>query len=356
MSRQKLILTKANDHSYAELIKDTCALIQPTNVQAAIAYATSSGVAELLGALNPVAAWRKARKQWLVGIDHCRSDPIALSALQDLPSSQVRIYDGEFVSTRLKCAPRISYHPKLYMFTNGSDSAAVVGSGNLSQTGLRIGVEAGASISGRTDPEHRNALHTFHTLWQQASRWQDVSMHYCEQYASEDNRRHPAPVEDDSAPASAGTRGQLTPSQLQQLRVCEHLWIAAGNVTKNRGRGQPGNQLMLKRNSRVFFGFQARELSQNTTIGTVAVKYRAHERPDCSLRYSDNSMDVLTLPLPGDGGPDAYDQQTLLFMRTGVRRFVLELAGNGDVSRWKRASQKVNAAFRMSSGREWGVF
>lgn len=351
-----LLLTEANDCQYADLICEACTAAQPTHMRAAIAYATSSGVGELCGTLGAVAAWRAARKQWLVGIDYCRSDPAALAHLDGLSRSQVRIYDGAYICGRRGCAPRVSYHPKLYIFSRGSESASVVGSGNLSQTGLRVGVEAAASVRSSRESSLQEVVGTFNNLWRTASRWQEIADDYQGRYSAQENRRQPAPVEDDAAPPSAGTRGQLSPAQLRQLRVCDHLWIAAGNLHENRGPGRPGNQLMLKRNSRVFFGFQARELPVDTSVGSVALTYGTRERPDCSLRFSNNSMDVLTLPVPGDGGPAAYDQETLLFTRIGVRRFNLELAQNGDVTRWRRRSQTIGAAFRMSSGREWGVF
>lgn len=356
MHVQRLLATEANDHSYADLIAAACQDSAPTHVRIAIAYATHSGVGELCQCLEPIPSWRRARKQWLVGVDYCRSDPKALRHLDGLTSSQVRIYDGVFVCGRRGCAPRVSYHPKLYVFTRNGSSATVVGSGNLSHTGLRSGIEAAASIRSSNVASIRETIRWFRSMWRSATPLTSIAADYEDQYAAQDNRRQPAPVEDDAAPPSAGRRGQLTPAELRQLRVCDHLWIEAGNLHENRGNGRPGNQLMLKRNSRVFFGFQARELERDSPVGTVAIKYCSEERTDRSLRFSNNAMDVLTLPVPGDGGPAAYDQETLLFVRIGVRRFRLKLAQQGDKANWRRRSKSIGADFRMSSGREWGVF
>jgi hypothetical protein len=193
-------------------------------------------------------------------------------------------------------------------------------------------------------------------MWRSATPFANVEDEYLTKYSALTNRERPTPVEDDIAPPGSGARGQLTAAQLRQLRVCQNLWIEAGNLHLNRGPGQPGNQLMLKRNSRVFFGFPARELEPDTAIGSVAVRYQGHLRPDCPLRFSNNSMDVITLPIPGQGGPQSYDQRVLLFKRTGVRQFELALGTAAQAAGWRRNSERIDASFQMSSGRGWGVF
>ena len=323
---------------------------------AAVAYATHSGVADLLRKLAAQDEWERVSKRWLVGVDFCRSDPIALKGLDSLPRSKVRIYDGRYLVGRDRCIPRVSFHPKLYAFRRGRNEAVVAGSGNLSRTGLRIGVEAGVSVYDISGTDSRFLRQWFNRRWGLASPLDDVAAEYCDRFQSQENRLHPAPTEDDVAPESAGTRGQLRPDQLRKIKVCRHLWIQSGNLHFNRGPGRPGNQLMLKRNTRVFFGFPARDLDRDTAVGHVEIEYAGNVRFDCSLRFSNNSMDVLTLPVPGVEGPAAYDQEVLCFQQTGVRQFRLVVGTHRDIGRWKRSSNAIDGLFRMSSGREWGVF
>ncbi len=356
MRVQELLTTRPGDGRYGELIKAACGASALRQMEAAVAYATQSGVAELCGILDQVDGWNGARKRWLVGIDHCRSDPLALAHLQSLGRSEVRIHDGSFVAHRSGCPPRVSFHPKLYVFRGRAGIGSVVGSGNLSQTGLRAGIEAAASIQCGGARPMASVIAWYERLWDAATPLREIEDAYAREYAAYENRRQPSPVEDDVVPASAGARGQLTAAQLRRLRVCEHLWIEAGNLHLNRGPGRPGNQLMLKRNTRVYFGFQARDLQPDTPVGSVTIRYGEHERTDCSLRFSNNSMDVLTLPIPGEGGPDKYDQEVLLFRRIGVQRFALSLGRVRDARRWRQESQKVDGFFRMTSGRHWGVF
>jgi hypothetical protein len=115
---------------------------------------------------------------------------------------------------------------------------------------------------------------------------------------------------------------------------------------------------MMSRLMRVFFGFPAEDKPPDTTIGDVELEYRGFV-DRFSLRFSDNSMDVLNLPIPGRDGPESYDNHVLLFERQVVRgnlRFALTMGNALDARVWERRSRQVDAAYKMTSGRPWGVF
>ena len=356
MKIRKLLATHAGDGQYVDLIRSACDQTNPDRICAAVAYATHGGVAELNAALQELPGWKTVSKRWLVGIDYCRSDPVALAHLADLPRSRVRIFDGRFVSRRPGCVPRYSYHPKTWLLIGPRRSAVVVGSGNLSRTGLLLGIEAAAAVSGSKTGAIKDMRSWFSSQWRGATRFADIEDRYRKEHDSRENRRHPPASEDDTVPESASKIGQLRPGDLRKLRVCRHLWIEAGNVTPNRGPGLPGNQLMMKRNSRVFFGFAAADLERDSFIGDVAIRFDEYLRPNCSLRFSNNSMDVLTLPVPGQEGPEAYDRRTLHFEQTGVREFKLTIGRPVDVKKWKQRSASIEGEFSMKSGRRWGVY
>ncbi len=360
MPNVKFVTTKKNDGSYVDGVAAAYSSVRPTQMMAAVAYATHSGVAELVHRLEAVAKLESVRKRWLIGIDFCRSDPVALGELDGLAKSDVRIHDGTFVVGRNGCCPRTSFHPKVYAFRRNTERAVVVGSGNLSRTGLCVGIEAGAVVAEPSASAFRRFRTWFDGHWEEATPLGEIADGYDARYRAADNRKHPMPTDDDAAPDSAGTGVQLTPVQLRRLNVCKHLWIEAGKLTRNLGPDRPGNQLMLKRNSRVFFGFLARDMSKDTMIGHIAIEYGGEVRDDCSLRFSNNSMDVLTLPLPGSEGPATYDHKTLCFEQVGLRRFRMIVAPRTRTS-WKRRSKSVDGDFRMKGngkkpGREWGVF
>ena len=349
----RLLATRPNDGRYLELIQSAYEQTKPERVCAAVAYATHSGVADLDDVLSSLPGWRKAKKQWLIGIDYCRSDPLALAHLSSLPKSSVRIFDGEFVATRNGCVPRHSFHPKAYLLLGSNKSAAVVGSGNLSRTGLQFGVEAAAAV--RNNSAIAKMTTWFISQWRGATRLRDIEAPYQGQYESAANRSHPQASEEDALPESATKGGQLKPHEVRKLRVCRHIWIEAGNVTRNRGPKQPGNQLMMKRNTRVFFGFPATDRPRNSAIGEVTIELGGQRTQGRPLRFSHNSMDVLTLPVPEEG--EAYDQETLHFEQIGVRVFRLTIGSRHDIRLWKRRSKTIEGAFQMKGGRrQWGVY
>ena len=328
----------------------------PTRMCVAMAYATHSGVAELEDLLGASSNWNRLTKKWLVGIDFCRSDPVALTHLNSLARSELRVFDGEFVVSRKGCVPRTSFHPKLYEFKGKRQSAVVSGSGNLSKTGLCTGVEAGIYLTGMNRAKIQELDGWFSQHWHKATPISGILSRYEKRHCDSENRRNPVPTEDDVAPVSAGHHGQLSPAALRKLNTCTHFWIQAGNLHRNLGMQRPGNQLMMKRNTRVFFGFLARDLATDTLIGHVAIKYGGNLRPKCSLRFSNNSMDVLTLPIPDSEGPAKYDQETICFKQVGVRQYRLILGRSREKSKWKRRSSAIGGAFKMKSGRQWGVF
>ena len=356
MNVEELIVTNPGDGRYVELIRSAFRKAEPITMRAAMAYATHSGVAELEATLGELPGWNEVSKRWLVGIDYCRSDPVALAHLNTGPASEVRIYDGLFVASRTGCVPRNSYHPKAYLLQGPEVSAVVVGSGNLSRMGLCLGVEAGVIASGEVETPVIGVENWFSDHWNDGTPFEDIQEQYDQRYGSRENREYPMASEEDTVPDSALTRRQLGPQELRKLRVCRNLWIDAGNLHRNLGRDRAGNQLMLKRNSRVFFGFPARDLTTNSTVGIVGIRFEGRLRPDCSLRFSDNSMDVLTLPVPGVDGPEAYDKKILHFEKIGVREFGLTIGNGREIAKWKRASRSISGDFRMQSGRRWGVY
>ena len=348
---------------YVSLIKQALEVSEFTRLDTAMAYATSSGV-DVLSSLPTT--WHSVRKRWLIGIDWCRSEPLALEKLASMKRSKVRVHDGAAVVSRKNCPPFLPFHPKTFIARQKDAIAVVSGSGNLSANGLTRGHETGTLVLLQKPlKHHEKAIWTsclgvakwFDKLWTPASDLASVESVYRRRFEDSEHLGSPVPTEDDAAP-TLPKRG-MSPAQLKQLRACRHLWIQAGNLHKNRGQGRPGNQLMLSPMTRVYFGFRATNVSTDTLIGHVALEYGAYLRPDCSLRFSNNSMDVLTLPVPGAGGPPSYDQEALLFERVADpagSRFVLRLGTKAQKKSWYKASDAISASFKMSSGRQWGVF
>lgn len=334
-------------------------------IDVAVAYVTASGAYDLIQRVSKTldGAWAAIPKRWITSFDYCRTEPVALDLLLSEPKSSIRIHDAAFCLEH-EGAPKVPFHPKAFLIRTNQRDYALAGSGNMSRSGLSRGVEAGLVVSvSRAPPDEPTAtaaIHAMHTWF--SNTWRvstpltaPLLASYRELFEHKDNLKAPVPTEDDVASTDTG-RGALSTRDLQRLRVCRHFWIDAGNITRNRGPYLPGNQLMMKRLSRVFFGFGSTSVPENTHIGDVEISFNGGQGASFSLTYSDNKMDKLVLPIPGLGGPPAYDNECLLFERMKPGAFKLTVGAKAVKSQWLKKSASIDGAFRMASGREWGVF
>jgi HKD family nuclease len=360
-------VAQPNLHSALDVITNILGSGPLSDIDVAAAYVTTGGARDLLDTLQSglAAAWPTVRKRWLISFDYCRTEPVAVEMLRSAPNSTVKIHDASRV-IRQGCTPMVPFHPKAFIFRNTNRHAVLAGSHNVSRSGLNTGYEAGLMLewrlpAGGEDKAAKAAIDSIQTWYNSA--WTSASplspaliSQYKRIYEAADNLRHPTPTEDDAVPAAPGPKA-LSATDLQKLRACRHFWIEAGNVTKNLGPSRPGNQLMMKRLSRVFFGVPATNVDKNSPLTTIEISYGGVPKPDCSLTFSDNGMDKLTLPVPGAEGPSTYDQKNLLFTRIRAGVFTVELGTAAQKGQWVKSSKAVQAYFSMPpDGRQWGVF
>jgi HKD family nuclease len=344
-----------------------------THIDIAVAYAVVSGIQLLQQHLGDSTGWGAISKRWLVGVDWCRSQPTALAALDALPNSAVRIFDGGTILDRSGCKPTVTYHPKGFI-TKRVDGRLVrsrgllLGSANLSYNGLRTGNELNlwlGATRGSGESEILSALASvaswFSRLWATATPYQLISARYAAEYKAQQATPGPVVTDDEVSPISLRTGRGLTERDLVRLRALDRFWIDTGRMYSNLGEDRSGNQLELKRFSRVFFGFPALDLSFNTRIGAIDLTYLGAHYPDRHLRFGDNGMDKLDLPVPGGAAPADYRDVTICFTRVideGRLSFRMKIASTGDRALWRRQSQRLDSLFRMGgqSNREFGVF
>jgi hypothetical protein len=361
-------ITQPTGRSNLDLVADVIAAQQWDALDVAAAYATISGVRVVLHKMTEVlgADWEALPKRWVVGFDYCRSDPLALKMLNELPNSIVKIPDAARVLATPRCVPRRPFHPKTFIFRGNNHSTVFSGSGNLSRSGMTLGHEVGLLIGSKRPARNGDApvrakiavvSNWYEALWQGATTLDTPLLEeYQAVFESVPNLRFPTPTDDDP-PISPTKRRALTTEDLRKLRACRHFWIEAGNVTKNLGPHRPGNQLMMTPLTRVFFGVPATGVPQNTPLRHIELQFDENNPVERSLTFSDNGMDKLTLPMPGQDGPPKYDKRTLLFTRVGPRNFRLELGAAGEKRLWIQQSKAIDAFHVMpSQGRKWGVF
>ncbi len=333
-----------------------------SQLDVAVAYVTSSGLLKLLdmleheldGGINDVPV------RWITSFDYKRTDPASLSRLLDLHADRVRIFGG-VRALGTSCIPSIPFHPKVFMFKGSGQQRVLAGSGNLSYSGLVRGYEAGFLITDTNGKAPVAAsvdsyFNWFEGLWQTSDTLNSALLaSYKTQYDKKENLEAPALTDDDFLPANKSANA-LSLADLMKIRAARRLWISAGNITKNRGVHLPGNQLMMKRMTRVFFGIPPVDVPADTLLGHFDISYNGAGYKDCTISYSNNKMDKLTLPIPDDGGPPTYDQTVLLLERVQSDKFHITLAKAGDKQRWKARSKAIGGYFQMNGGREWGVY
>lgn len=121
----------------------------------AVAYATLQGIKALeiaLGGIPP-------KSRWVIGLDDAISQPEAITYLVEMPGSTVRV---------AKMAPAKRFHPKLYRLWS-SESAdlciSVIGSGNMTQRGLRSNGETAAILTAESAEDAAEMDKQWKAMW-----------------------------------------------------------------------------------------------------------------------------------------------------------------------------------------------
>ena len=333
----------------------------------AVAYITAGGLEQFVKAADRAVPGlsRAGKIRWLTSFDYFRTDPAALDEIVNVHAAPIRIHEGRLLLQR-RCNPRVPFHPKALILKVGAKRTVIAGSGNMSYSGLVRGHEAGISFCTSTkrsaiEADMRQAADAYDAWF--SRRWSaadvlDAAMlsRYRTLYDTAADRAHPVFTEDDVLPDSELSRGGLTLAELAKVRSCRHLWIEAGQLGRNRGRHLPGNQLMMRRMSRVFFGSPAKDVPPDTMLKYLSISFDGRPSKDCSLSFSNNKIDKLTLPIPGVDGPPSYDGEILQFERVTPGFYRLSVLNAAEQQRSRKASKAIGASFKMLGGRTWGVF
>jgi hypothetical protein len=337
----------------------------------AVAYVTDSGVDTLLArtaAQGVESEWAGLTKRFLVSIDWYRSDPTALERLAALPA-EVRVHDGNRVVDRRGCVPFVPWHPKWFSVRGTSVRGHLIGSGNLSRNGLLSGYEAGTLQIVRkpsnkaehvVDAAIRAGEVWFETSWVRASPLSTIIDKYRRGFTALPKTEVARNDDVSDVSGRVGTRHGLSTEQLTALTAATNFWIEGGVLSRNRGPSRPGNQLMMSALMRVYFGAPAVEVPRNTALVSVTIEHPLDQSTvSAPIRFSDNSMDVITLPVPESPWPPSYDDRVLLFTKVArgdALHFMLTVRSMAGARAWRNASSTQGTSFSMRSGRRWGVF
>lgn len=334
------------------------------SMRVAMAYASGGGCRDLCKHFeSSMPRWAKVRKEWLLSIDFGRTEPDAIAELGALPYSEVRLANGRTVLDR-RLIPVRCFHPKTYVFESKDNVAfgLFVGSANITLSGLHTGSEHATAhlwlpaLSSEETAELarvKDRLRWWDEAWAKATRTEDATIReYTKLRADvllEDEAESVRPL------VSRGDREvDLHPGLAWVNAKC--LWVETHELYKNLGKNRPGNQLDLKRGTRVYFGFSAEVVPPKSIFGNVSLQFVGQPEVERSVRFGNNSMDKINLPIPGQEGPRTYDNSVILFERRGPGRFRMRLGNRSDREAWRKKSQAQGLVFEMAGGRTFGFF
>ncbi|MDT3317696.1 hypothetical protein Q9S71_12785 [Microbacterium sp. KSW4-11] len=344
-----------------------------SHVDVAVAYASPQGVLLLQDRLQLNEFWIAAEKRFLVSIDFGFTNPKALTLIAGIPNAEVRVPSGRATLASQTFSPPTPFHAKAYLFREAGwagQSSLVIGSANLTASALATGSEVALRTSwtgalNEADLEMlsraRPFLNWFDDAWAAADPLADILDEYESRFSHYPGP--PAPPEESAPdvsrylipPHSQEVSGALS----VQLANARALWVRTDELYHNSGPHRPGNQLDTPRGTRVFFGFDAERVPVNSRFGEIEITVPGHSPVLRSVRFGNNAMDKINLPVPGTDGPDSYDHSFLVFKRLssdagGPRRFSLIATDkNGLAAIIDSAPHAVE--LRMGSGREYGL-
>lgn len=335
-------------------------------LRAAYAYATAGGVYVFAQALRDVIPdWSEVDKRWMVSLDFGHTEPAALEYLAALDHSQVRIpFANDVLANNL--LPATCFHPKTLVLDqmvlpNTPPMMIAIGSANLTVSGLRTGHEDVSIATWTRGRMSASARAQLAAMALQAVRMDDVwngarrlDSRLLTDYAALRRRRRPQSEDANRRVQRIEEALTLPYSRIVEVTTATRLWVEIGRVNQNLGRDRPGNQIELQRGTRVFFGLNPGRVPPNTFLGSVEIRYGTNA-PTKHMRFGDNSMEKLDLPIPGVEGPTTYEHSVLMFTRVGDAAFELSVGTPTRIARWKGESRTSGTLFRMNSGREWGV-
>ncbi len=300
------------------------------------AYVTDSGVAQINTYLKEFLENTRSCR-WVFGIDYARSQPTTIRKLASMGLNEIRIFDADYVLQSEGLVPRQSFHLKtlLTLEENGYPRNQIVGSGNLSASGLLSGIEAGCVLDYKevdSSLGKKNIL-DLEEIWNSATPFENIINEYEKLYAKINQPKI----------------GLLTCNKFEN----KIFWIDVGYVTKNRGADKPGNQFDLPKGSHVFLGLKEETTyRKNSVLGSLNFRTPNGTIVTRKLRFGNNSMEKVTLPIPEENGFQTYDGKILTFKS---KNNLIEIEAFEYEDFLRVHGNQIISAESMQSGRSYGT-
>ena len=128
MADLSFVLQAVTTANHAESIRTLLALRKPTQIVVSVAFARTTGLEAIHESIKRVAA----KTKFFVGI---RNEITSIQAIKKLLALKLDLYAVDTGSRK------VIFHPKLYLAVNASNAIAIVGSANMTFSGLHNNIE-----------------------------------------------------------------------------------------------------------------------------------------------------------------------------------------------------------------------
>jgi len=225
----------------SSLIRDWSAQQECSGLWVATAYATVSGVRQVLQAVRLTQA---AELRFIMGLDDHITQPGALELARTFPRSHLRVASLSNTGAR--------FHPKVYYLKSARGAhhdLSIIGSSNLSYAALNGNCEVNSFAIGDSDRADQ-FFEGWAALWQIGNDLSDQAFEaYSETYDKVRRLRSAIDRVARQSAASADTRAALESDDTQvDPRLATTCWIEGGYITLM------GRELEFKAEQALFFG------------------------------------------------------------------------------------------------------
>ena len=154
MADLNFILQAVTAANHAESIRTLLALPQPTQIVVSVAFARTTGLAAIQANIKPLAA----KTKFFVGI---RNDITSIQAIKQLLALKLDLYAVDTASRQ------VIFHPKLYLAVNVSNAIVIIGSANMTFSGLHNNIEVSTrmTLDYAKNPADRTFVNTILTAF-----------------------------------------------------------------------------------------------------------------------------------------------------------------------------------------------
>jgi HKD family nuclease len=253
------------------------------------AYASNLGLEALLSRLDTIPNWRVTTKEWIIGLHHGITEPVALERICALPNCRLRVFTGDGRLSYNSLRSGRLFHAKVVCIASGRGQTAtpngfIVSSANLTGAALSSGArnyELGLALFSSSFSQGQ---------FVQFQKWWSLAWNASVDYTQTILNRY-SQLRDQFLTRNPDSLVDLDPPSVPQISAASTLWIESGAMS-----GGSRNQVEFSRELTAFFG------PPHTGSQLLRVRADGQEWNDRPLSHKTTTfgVDIWRLSLPTD--------------------------------------------------------